>query len=100
MDDFEEYYKWYLSKHKSSINRAFHLIGNICTILYVIAVLYFDLSLLWLFLTPFVVYPFAWTGHLVFEGNIPAFFKGSIRKKIYAKISDWRMMYDWFRGRI
>tara|TARA_R100000008_G_C3565621_1_gene158985 strand:- start:761 stop:970 length:210 start_codon:yes stop_codon:yes gene_type:complete len=47
-------------------------------------------------LIPFVIYPFAWSGHFFFEKNNPAAFK----RPLYAKASDWMMFYDILRGKI
>lgn len=47
-------------------------------------------------LTPFIVYPFAWTGHFYFEKNTPAAFKNPL----WAKASDWVMLFDILRGKI
>ena len=49
-----------------------------------------------LLLTPFVVYPFAWSGHFFFEGNKPAAFS----KPIWAKACDWVMFKDIILGRV
>jgi hypothetical protein len=46
--------------------------------------------------TPFVVYPFAWFGHYVFEKNEPAAFSNPL----WAKACDWIMLKDWILGRI
>ena len=47
---------------------------------------------LWLFLivSPFIIYPFAWSGHYFFESNRPAAFNDPLK----AKISDWLMFRD------
>lgn len=47
---------------------------------------------LWLFLiiSPFIIYPFAWSGHYFFEDNTPAAFNDPLK----AKISDWLMFRD------
>jgi hypothetical protein len=49
-----------------------------------------------LVLLPFIVYPFAWAGHFIFEHNEPAAF----RNPLMAKLSDWRMLFDICRGKI
>jgi len=36
-------------------------------------------------------------GHLLFEGNMPAFFSSN---PLYAKMADWRMMFEWLTGKI
>jgi len=53
---------------------------------------------LWLLLvaTPFVVYPFAWSGHFFFEKNTPAAFT----RPIWAKACDWVMLKDIITGKI
>ena len=96
-NSFDEYYEFYLSKHKNPLNRFLHLLGNIATIAFVVSVFKFDLSLWWLLLTPFVVYPLAGLGHFICEGNMPAFLSGN---PIYAKMSDWKMLYQWLTGKL
>jgi len=49
-----------------------------------------------LVLTPFVVYPFAWSGHYFFEKNRPAAFSNPL----WAKACDWIMLKDILLGRI
>tara|TARA_B100001564_G_C20384348_1_gene553755 strand:- start:363 stop:557 length:195 start_codon:yes stop_codon:yes gene_type:complete len=46
-------------------------------------------------IVPFVIYPFAWSGHYFFEKNKPAAFNEPIK----AKISDWIMFKDIILGR-
>jgi hypothetical protein len=45
---------------------------------------------------PFVVYPFAWSGHFFIEKNKPAAFKNPL----WAKASDWVMLKDIIIGKI
>jgi hypothetical protein len=45
---------------------------------------------------PFIIYPFAWTGHYLFEKNEPAAFKDPWK----AKMADWMMFWDILRGKI
>lgn len=71
-----------------------HVIGQFVTILFIFFVFYYKFWLL-LLLTPFVVYPFAWAGHFIFEKNKPAAFSNPL----WAKISDWIMLKDWFLGK-
>ena len=93
--DFKEYYQYYISKHQNKWCRRLHVLGQLATISFVILVVYLKLWPL-LLLTPFVVYPFAWTGHFVFEKNKPAAFSNPL----WAKVCDWIMLKDWFLGRI
>ena len=93
--NFKEYYEYYLTLHQNKVNRWLHIIGQCVTILilgYVIA------SKQWMFLpiVPFVVYPFAWTGHLYFEKNKPA----AWTNPVWAKACDWVMMRDVLLGRL
>ena len=86
---FSEYYQYYLTLHQNKINRWLHIIGQCATIL----VLGFTITnKQWILLpmVPFVVYPFAWTGHLYFEKNKPA----AWTNPIWAKACDWVMMKD------
>tara|TARA_B100000427_G_C15513176_1_gene597081 strand:+ start:2580 stop:2888 length:309 start_codon:yes stop_codon:yes gene_type:complete len=97
----KEYYTHYLSLHKNKICRRFHVAGQIFTILFICGITYLGLSynsyfLFLLTISPFVVYPFAWSGHFFFEKNTPAAFKHPIK----AKICDWMMLFDIIRGKI
>tara|TARA_A100001515_G_C4586136_1_gene214546 strand:+ start:671 stop:961 length:291 start_codon:yes stop_codon:yes gene_type:complete len=92
---FHEYYKYYLTLHQNKWCRRMHVIGQLVTIIFVIQVISYKLWPM-LLLSPFVVYPFAWTGHYVFEKNKPAAFS----KPIWAKVCDWIMLKDWILGRV
>ena len=89
-----EYYKHYLTLHQNKWCRRLHVIGQITTIGFVIFAL--KVNLILLLLAPFVIYPFAWSGHYFFEKNKPAAFKDPIK----AKICDWIMLKDILIGRI
>jgi len=98
---FTEYYQHYLSLHQNKWCRRLHVVGQVATILFVTLVLYHavavsPLALLLLVIAPFVVYPFAWSGHFFFEHIKPAAFKNPV----WAKACDWVMMYEMLRGRI
>ena len=92
---FEEYYKHYLTLHQSKWCRRLHVMGQMATLCYIALVLYNHWWFL-LLLTPFVVYPFAWSGHYFFEKNTPAAFS----HPLWAKVSDWVMLKDIITGRI
>ena len=97
---FKEYYKQYLSLHKNPICKLLHVLGQVVTVSYIIAVTKFSLqdprvAFLYLF-APFVVYPFAWSGHFFFEKNKPAAFKNPL----WAKVCDWIMLKDIIIGRV
>tara|TARA_R110002153_G_scaffold6483_9_gene29609 strand:+ start:4066 stop:4356 length:291 start_codon:yes stop_codon:yes gene_type:complete len=92
---FKEYYQYYLTLHQNKWCRRLHVLGQLTTLLF----LYFVIaSKSWLLLplVPFVVYPFAWAGHLYFEKNKPA----AWNRPILAKVCDWVMIKDIIIGRI
>ena len=72
-----------------------HVLGQLTTIFFTIFVL---ANWHWYLipLVPFIVYPFAWSGHYFFEKNTPAAFKNPL----WAKICDWLMLRDWVLGRV
>lgn len=92
---FKEYYRYYLSLHQNINNRRLHVAGQFATIIFTALVLY---SHYWALLlaTPFIVYPFAWSGHYFFEKNKPAAFS----KPLWAKACDWVMLKDILTGRV
>jgi hypothetical protein len=93
--NFKEYYKYYLTLHKNPVNKLLHVAGNVITLLS----LYIGITTMnvWLvLLSPFVIYPFAWTGHVVFEKNEPAAWSNPL----WAKACDWVMMKDLLMGNI
>jgi len=91
----EEYYQYYLTLHQDRWNRRLHVLGQFCTIAFITLCVYTKFYFL-LLLSPFVVYPFAWSGHYFFEKNKPAAFSNPL----YAKISDWMMLRDYLLGRL
>ena len=93
--NLNNYYKYYLSLHKNPKCRLFHFLGQLATITFIISITYQKTCVL-LPLSPFIVYPFAWSGHYFFENNEPAAFKNPL----YAKISDLIMFKDILIGRI
>lgn len=95
--DFETYYQHYLSLHTNRTCRRLHVLGQLTTLAFLAFIIYMG-GWHWLLLPilPFVVYPFAWSGHFFFEHNKPAAFKNPW----LAKLSDWRMLWDIIRGRI
>jgi len=92
---FSEYYQHYLTLHQNKWTRRLHVLGQIATVTFVS---YAISSGSWLLLlaTPFVVYPFAWCGHFIFEKNTPAAFS----RPIWAKACDWVMLKDIITGKI
>ena len=91
----DEYYKMYLTLHQNTTNRRLHVIGQIATIFFILLMI-ISQNYLMLIFAPFIVYPFAWTGHFFFEKNKPAAFSDPIK----AKISDFLMFKDILTGKI
>ena len=89
-----EYYQHYLALHTNPNCRRLHMLGQVATIAYVLFSL-LNAPIL-LLAAPFVVYPFAWAGHFIFEKNKPAAFRDPIK----AKICDWIMFKDILTGKI
>ena len=100
LKDFNEYYDYYLTLHQKRATKLFHIVGNLTTIFYIIIIIYLSmLNLFWLpmiLLSPFIVYPFAWYSHLFIEKNKPAAWSNPL----WAKLCDWRMIYEVFIGKI
>ena len=92
---FEEYYQYYLSLHQNKWTRRLHALGQLATILFIVGVFYYKTWVL-LLLAPFVVYPFAWAAHFIFEKNKPAAFS----RPFWAKACDWVMLKDIITGKI
>lgn len=92
---FNEYYEYYLTLHQNRINRWLHVLGQCVTL----TVLFHALTTQnWflLLIVPFVIYPFAWTGHFFFEKNKPAAWS----RPLWAKACDWLMFRDIIIGKI
>lgn len=93
--NMKEYYEMYLTLHQNKICRRLHVLGQLMTLLWIAGCLWY--GYFWfLILAPFIVYPFAWSGHYFFEKNQPAAFKDPVK----AKISDWMMLWDILRGKV
>ena len=86
---FSEYYKYYLTLHTHPKCRLLHFIGQWMTLLFLYSIVSNGFWLL-IPLTPFIVYPFAWSGHYFFEKNKPAAFSDPWK----AKAADWVMFKD------
>tara|TARA_R110002153_G_scaffold40235_10_gene115223 strand:+ start:733 stop:981 length:249 start_codon:yes stop_codon:yes gene_type:complete len=79
-----------------------HFLGQWTTIYFTYFVI---VNSYWLLapLIPFIIYPFAWTGHLYFEKNKPLAWEGRKdggKSTIKAKICDWIMFKDIMIGKL
>ena len=92
---FKEYYQHYLTLHQHPMCRRLHVAGQLATLSYLAAVIHSGWWVL-LIATPFVVYPFAWSGHYFFEKNKPATFA----YPVYSLQGDWVMFFQMLSGKI
>ena len=92
---FSEYYKYYLTLHQNKACRRLHVVGQLTTLCFIACSLMSGNYWLLLF-APFIIYPFAWSGHFFFEKNKPAAFK----RPLWAKACDWVMLKDIIIGRV
>jgi hypothetical protein len=93
--EFKEYYKYYLTLHQNKWNRRLHALGQITTLLF-IALSVQEQQWFLLLWAPFIIYPFAWSGHFFFEKNKPAAWS----KPLWAKACDWLMLRDMITGKV
>ena len=95
IQNYHEFYRFYLTEHRNIISRRLHIFGSSVGIYFFSKAIrqrkpkYFIYGLL-------SGYACAWVGHFVFEKNKPASFK----QPIYSFISDWRMFSDVLRGNL
>ena len=93
--NYSEFYRFYLTEHRSMMSRRLHAAGSSVGI-------YFFSKAIRQRKAKYVVYGLlsgyacAWVGHFVFEKNKPASFK----QPFYSFISDWKMFSDVVRGRL
>ena len=84
---YDEFFAFYLEQHSKAGNRAMHACGptlGLAVFVVALATGHYLWALLWI---P-VAYGFAWTGHLLIEGNKPATFG----HPWWSLISDFRML--------
>ncbi|WDZ50363.1 DUF962 domain-containing protein [Acinetobacter vivianii] len=93
--NYDEFYRFYLTEHRSIASRRLHAAGSSIG-------LYFFSKAVRKRQAKYAVYGLvsgyacAWVGHFFFEHNKPASFK----QPLYSFISDWRMLSDIIRGRL
>lgn len=93
--NYSEFYRFYLTEHRSMMSRRLHAAGSSIGI-------YFFSKAICQRKAKYVAYGLlsgyacAWVGHFVFEKNKPASFK----QPLYSFISDWRMLSDIVRGNL
>ena len=93
--DYNEFYRFYLTEHRSIASRRLHVAGSTLG-LYFWSKAIRQRKAKYLAYGLLSGYACAWIGHFVFEKNKPASFK----QPLYSFISDWRMFSDVVRGNL
>jgi hypothetical protein len=93
--DYNDFYRFYLTEHRSIASRRLHLAGSTLG-LYFWSKAIRQRKAKYLAYGLLSGYACAWVGHFFFEHNKPASFK----QPLYSFISDWRMLSDVVRGRL
>lgn len=95
IDNYSDFFPYYLREHSNPACRASHYIG---TSLGIAAWIKFALTMnfMWLGLGFVVGYAFAWFGHFFIEKNKPATFQ----YPLWSLLSDFRMYGLWITGRL
>lgn len=92
---FDEFFLFYLRQHSKRSNRMLHALGTMVGLGGTIAAVYLRHPWFALLLIP-VGYAFAWTGHLLLEGNRPA----TWGHPWWSLASDFRMFGLMLTGRL
>lgn len=95
INNYPEFWEFYVQEHSRPLTRALHLIG---TLLGLALVVYFIATDRWYFFPVFFVvgYAFAWFAHFVIEKNRPATFQ----YPFWSLISDFKMIAYMLTGRM
>lgn len=94
-NSFGDFYPYYLDQHLNPTCRLLHVLGVIAS---AVAVVLFVVMKHYLYAmcSPLIGYAFGWTGHFVFEKNMPATFKWPV----YSFIGDLKMAVNVLTGEI
>ncbi|MBL9090407.1 MAG: DUF962 domain-containing protein [Planctomycetaceae bacterium] len=92
--NFREFYRYYLTFHRTSMNRLLHTIGGLSAIVCLVAAVVLKD---WrpLAAAPLCGYGLAWIGHFAFERNRPTVFQ----HPLWSFFADWRMIGEVLTGR-
>ena len=95
MNNFREFYPFYLGEHSNRTCRRLHFIGTLLGFLFLIAAVV-TLNFWWVLAGIVQGYVWAWIGHFFFEHNRPATFT----YPRWSFIGDWVMWKDILTGKI
>ncbi|MBX7149130.1 DUF962 domain-containing protein [bacterium] len=95
LNNFSEFYRFYLCEHKNKICRRWHFFGSSLVLLGLTLII---ITGQWKFFPILFVlgYGPAWIGHFFYEKNKPATFK----YPFYSLMSDWVMYKDILIGKV
>lgn len=91
---FAEFYPFYLSQHAHPVCRGLHVAGVLSVMVSTVLMMASGHPGL-LVLLPVIGYGCSWTGHFVFERNVPATFN----YPWYSLLGDFRMAWETLTGR-
>lgn len=94
IDNFREFYLFYLTEHSNKTSRILHFIGTGMVFVFLGAALFTGKN--WMYwMMPLVGYSFAWVGHFFFEKNKPATF----RYPLWSLASDFKLFFEILTGK-
>ena len=90
---YREFWPQYLREHSNAKTRGCHFVGTAVAVLVIVGAI---VTRKWWFVLAGVAvgYLFAWSGHALFERNLPA----TTRHAFWSLISDLRMSWHWMTG--
>lgn len=92
---FTEFWPYYLSEHRSPLNRRLHFVGTTLVNLIVLSAIVAGQPKV-LLATPLFGYGFAWVGHFIVEKNRPATFK----HPLWSLMGDYKMYGYMLQGKL
>lgn len=95
IESFSDFWPHYLADHAEPSTRSMHVAGTAIALAFVVLLLLSG-NLWFLAAAAVVGYGFAWTSHMLFEGNRPATF----RHPIWSLMGDFRMFALACTGRL
>ncbi|MFN3605299.1 MAG: Mpo1-like protein [Leptonema sp. (in: bacteria)] len=95
IQNYEDFWYFYLQEHSHPINRVMHYVGTTGVILIFLYSIY-SMNFWYFFALPICGYGFAWFGHFFIEKNRPATFT----YPFWSLISDFRMYFYFLFGRL
>jgi len=93
---YSEFWPFYLEQHSKWGTKLFHTLGTLAFAIQLILGIYLGEIALFILMGAVTGYGFAWFSHFFIEKNKPATFK----HPFYSFVSDFRMAYEFLRGRI